>query len=98
MGKSGSKSKRRVPKKKRRGGGGSGGGGGSSSGGGGGGGGGGGLLTSMRGGFKKAAHAATGTGEKKRPSPAGKIANWVLTIVLIGVAAFLLLRRCGYIE
>ncbi len=59
--------------------------------------GGGGLMISLRGGFKKAAHRATGAGPKKKPSKIGTIISYAFTLALLAVAAYLLLRRLEYI-
>lgn len=77
----------------------SGGGGGKGSGGGGGGGGGG-VMMSMRSGFKNVAHSAVGAGGKKktqRKSKTSQALNWGFTVILLCIAAWLLLRRLGYI-
>jgi hypothetical protein len=65
---------------------------------GGGGGGGGGVLMSLRTGFKNAAHRAAGAPSKKKPSKTWQVVNWVITVVLLGVAAYLFARRFGYID
>lgn len=90
--KSGTKVKKRGGSKKRSKSGG-GGGGGEFKPSGGGDGGGGGVLMSMRGGFKKAGQAVTGGAEAKKPSKVGKIANYVLTIGLLAVLAYLVWTR-----
>jgi hypothetical protein len=56
----------------------------------------GGTLTSLRGGFRRAAQATTGSGDQKKPvSPAKRALNNSLTIALVVVVAVLLLRRFG---
>ncbi len=91
--KSGTKVRKRSGPKKRKKGGGGGGGEHKSSGSGESGGGGGGVLMSMRGGFKKAGRAVTGTGEQKKPSSTSKILNYALTIGLLVLLAYLVWRR-----
>lgn len=94
--KSGTKVKKRTSKKRKKSGAG-GGGGATSSGGGGDSGGGGGVMMSLRGGFQKAGRAVTGTGEakskSKKQSKSGKILNYVLTIGLLAVLAYLVYTR-----
>jgi hypothetical protein len=56
----------------------------------------GGALTSLRGGFRRAAQAATGSGDKKKPvSPAKRALSNGLTVALVVVVVVLLLRRFG---
>lgn len=62
------------------------------------GGGGGGVLMSMRTGFRNAAHRAAGAPSKRKQSKTWQVINWLITIVLLGVAAYLFARRFGYID
>jgi hypothetical protein len=59
--------------------------------------GGGGVMMAMRSGFRRAAQSATGARSNKPQSTASKVANWAFTIVLLGVAAYLILKRLHYI-
>jgi hypothetical protein len=60
-------------------------------------GGGGGVMMSLRTGFRNAAHRAAGKPSKKKPTKTSQIVNWVITIVLLGVAVYLFARRFGYL-
>lgn len=56
----------------------------------------GGVMMSMRGGFKRAAQSATGTGNKS----GGKNTQtfwWIVTVILLAIAAYMALQRLGYL-
>lgn len=59
------------------------------------GGGGGGILSALRGGFQNAARTATGS--RKPQTKTGQTISYAITVALLVLAAYLALRRFGYI-
>jgi len=52
---------------------------------------------SLRTGFRNTAHRVAGAPSKRKPSKTWQIINWVATIALLGLAAYLFARRFGYL-
>jgi hypothetical protein len=58
----------------------------------------GGALSSLRGGFRSVAHSVTGQKPARPASPGRRLLSNLLTLVLVGVAVWLLLRKFGLLH